>query len=425
MKLVIALLLAAQLSDPAAFVRSLYDADQRNAPDPVYDARSREDVLRTFDTPLADLIWRDLVEADGEVGRFDGHYLYDAQDNEIRNLQVKTIEHGDGRARVVATFEFPSARMSVEFQLVRAGDGDWRIANIVYPHGDYKTYLSGSLPIAIDSEEMAAPLCAKYAEYEIQQSYDPNTDEVDLAEMFANGTDGVRKELGAAFHFVCRAGGIAPAEQWGMLDHLQRMRRGDTDEPLDFCDYATSGHGSTICALRRQDVLEPQLRERYEAVRKRHPLATLNVLRARADAFIEADATWLTEQTRGGTIYPSMEIGTRLHGEETFVDALERHSKNRLAVASEPEAKHADAELNAAYRKRLADIEPCDPEYCDPELPTETDNLRAAQRAWIPYRDAWIAYYLERWRGTASPEALRREIFTQLTRDRTAHLREH
>jgi uncharacterized protein YecT (DUF1311 family) len=50
--------------------------------------------------------------------------------------------------------------------------------------------------------------------------------------------------------------------------------------------------------------------------------------------------------------------------------------------------------------------------------------LRDAQRAWIRYRDAFAAFYVDRWRGAAKAEALRREIVAQLSRERAAELRE-
>ena len=59
------LLLAALSSDPAVFVRSLYEADQRGAADPVYGIHSRAELLKTFEGPIVDRIWRDLVDAQG------------------------------------------------------------------------------------------------------------------------------------------------------------------------------------------------------------------------------------------------------------------------------------------------------------------------------------------------------------------------
>lgn len=279
------------------------------------------------------------------------------------------------------------------------------------------------LAAPIDSDEAAAALCAKYENYQVAIPDGYSEEEaLELGEAFANG-NGAKRDFDAAIHFLCKAN-VAPAELWGMLDHVEQMRRGETDDPLDFCAHVTSGNGSYICSLRRETDLAPELASRYETVRKDAGKTgkALDALRERATAFIEAESHWLTEQTRGGTIYNSVAVGTKLDGEEMFVEALERYSRERAPSATAADEKRADAQLNAAYRKSLSEIEPCPPEHdwCPDEgEPTETDNLRNAQRAWIRYRDAFIAWYIERWRGAAPAETLRREILTQLTRDRT------
>jgi uncharacterized protein YecT (DUF1311 family) len=414
------------LSDPAAFVRTLYENDQRGLPDPVYGVQSREELLRTFDEPLADLIWRDLVDAQGEVGRHDAHYLYDAQDNEVQNLQVRTIENKDGRARVLATFDFPMEKGSAEFHL-RSTDDGWRITNIVWDgdNGSYLDVLQSDFPLPrIEDERAEKALCGRYASYKVAvpENYDPELEGRDLGEMFANG-DGVPQDFSAAIHFLCRDQNLAPAEKRDMLQHVLFMERGQTNDPLDFCAYSTSRDSRIHCAAERKQEEGPALEARYAAVRKTAG-KSLDALRERATAFVEADAHWEAEQSRGGSMYAYAETHTLLDREERFVSLLEQYAKQRAPAATEAEAKRADAELNAAYRKRLAAIEPCDPEYesCDPSIPTEKDNLRAAQRAWIPYRDAWIAWYQDRWRGAASPGALRREILTALARARVAEL---
>jgi uncharacterized protein YecT (DUF1311 family) len=419
----LALLLAVALSDPSAFVRSLYENDQRGGPDPVFSVKSREELRRTFDGPIVDRIWRDLVDAQGEVGRMDAHYLYDAQDNEVKNLNVRIAASDDVQARVLATWEGPSGKGSAEFHLRRTKDG-WRVANIVYPKGNYLQYLEADFPAPTIADERAEnAVCAHYENYRVTvpEDWDAETDSVELAEMFANG-EGVERDFSAAIHFVCRMG-MASAERWSMLEHVLSMERGLTDEPLDFCEFNTSRDGGIICAGRRDDEEGPQQKRRFEAVRARFAGPTLDVLRVKARAFVEADAFWEAEQSRGGTMYVYAETHATLDREGRFLDQLELYTKERAAAATPAELAQADAELNAAYKKRLAGIEPCDPEYSNCTPPLEPENLREAQRAWIPYRDAWIAFYQERWRGTASPAVLRVEIATALTRSRIPDLR--
>ena len=412
--LLIFLLAATLSSDPADLVRELYANAGAVGPDPVYSVTSRKALEQTFEGPIVDLIWRDLIDRQGEVGRMDAHWLFDAQDDDIENLKVETIENAGGRARVRATFDFASLEggRTVEFQLRETAEG-WRISNIGYAGGStYMDILKADFPVPkIEDERSEDALCRMYANYDVPEDAD--------AEMLANG-DGVERDFGAAIHVLCRdEDNMADAERWGMLDHVLRMERGLTDEPLDFCEHATSRYGGIICASRHSDEERPKLRARYEAIRKS---PALEALRKAADAFIEADAHWENETMRGGTIYSYIGVYTELAREEKFIDLLEAHSQERAPAASEADFKQADKELNAAYRKRLADIQPCDPEYESCEGPTESENLRSAQRVWIKYRDAWVAYYQDRWSGAASRDALRREIATRLTRERIKEL---
>ena len=421
--MLLSILLAAVLSsDPAAFVRSLYEANQRDEPDAVYGVKSRDELRRTFDGPIVDLIWRDLVDAQGDVGRMDGHYLYDAQDSEIANLQIRTVENGGGKARVVATFDYPSGSRSAEFRLTGTKDG-WRIENIHWGDANYIDVLQADFPLPLVKDERAEKaVCGMYESYKVTvpEGWDANEEALELAEMFANGNE-VEQDFSAALHFICRASLLADADRWSMLEHVLLMERGQIEEPLDFCNHQTSSHGGIVCAGRHSTGERPQLEARYETIREKAGKA-IEPLRERADAFISADSHYDEEEYRGGTMASYIGTYTTIEREKKFLELLELYSSERAPAASQADFKRADAELNAAYRKHMDGIAPCDAEYVSCEGPSQKDNFKAAQRAWIPYRDAWIAYYQERWRGKAPPEVLKREIATAITKARTAEL---
>jgi uncharacterized protein YecT (DUF1311 family) len=235
-----------------------------------------------------------------------------------------------------------------------------------------------------------------------------------LAEQFANGA-GVKRDFDAAAYFLCRAEEeMAPAEFSGMMEHLQRMRSGEEKEPLDFCQYVTSGYGMSYCANVQYEKVMPELDRRLAALRTRVALKTeLDTARERGLAYARAESERIGEQSRGGTASAAMSLGAEMEQKERLVAALERFTRERAPSSTTAEAKRADDELNAAYREHARDAEPESKTF-----------LRDAQRAWIAWRDAFAAYYAGRWRGTASPEDLRREIITQLTRDRVVKLRD-
>lgn len=244
---------------------------------------------------------------------------------------------------------------------------------------------------------------------------------VELAQKFANG-DGVERDFAVAEYFLCRAADdVAEAELEGMTEHLQRMRRGETEEELDFCDHATSGYASSYCASVLFDEVMPRLDARMDAVRKSVTAReAFDALRERGLAFVRAESERIGIQSRGGTGYAAITLGAEMDAKESFVKSVELWSSQRALPASAAQVKRADNALNETYRAVVRRYDESEEE----EVREWKTFLRDAQRAWIAYRDAFAAYYVERWRGAAPAEELRREIVAQLTADRTGELRD-
>ena len=264
----------------------------------------------------------------------------------------------------------------------------------------------------------AEAICAKYATFKPPAALAAEKECGDdcshrTAEKFANG-DGVERDFDAAEYFLCRAEEqMAYAEFTGMMEHLQAMRRGEENENLDFCDFVTSGYGSTYCANLEYDRVMPRLETKLAS------LETSSALRERGRAYAKREAERIGELSRGGTGYVAFSLGAEIDQMDRLIASLERWSKERAPAADPAITKRADAELNAAYRDALDGIDSAGEDGMDGKT-----LLRDAQRAWIAYRDAFAAHYAERWRGAAGHEALRSEIITQLTRERTKELRE-
>ena len=85
-----------------------------------------------------------------------------------------------------------------------------------------------------------------------------------------------------------------------------------------------------------------------------------------------------------------------------------------MVEEADREFKKADAAMNAAYQEVLG--------YLNPK---ESKSLRAAQRAWLAFRDAEAKFGgLEFDGGTLQPVAMVNTL-TLLTNERAAHLRLH
>jgi uncharacterized protein YecT (DUF1311 family) len=95
-----------------------------------------------------------------------------------------------------------------------------------------------------------------------------------------------------------------------------------------------------------------------------------------------------------------------------FVETLHQVFDDRLPLATELDARTADATLNSIWRKLTAHGEVL------PDAGSITvSGLRTAQRSWIKYRDALVAFTtLETGRGAAV------SLFVKLTRERSDEL---
>jgi uncharacterized protein YecT (DUF1311 family) len=213
---------------------------------------------------------------------------------------------------------------------------------------------------------------------------------------------------------------MAPVEQWSMLDHVERMRLGETADELQYCDHVTSGRGGLFCEQVGQARQSEAEHGKIEAVKKSlgaEAQAKLVPLLAAAGTFGDAEGARIAEDSRGGTAYPSLVVAGTRKVNAGFVRALQARVKARAPKATVQSYTAADRSMNRVYRKGMQAAEACP--TCSEDGGREARAvLREAQRTWIVYRDAWTAFYLARWNGAAPAETLAREIKTLLTRER-------
>jgi hypothetical protein len=235
-----------------------------------------------------------------------------------------------------------------------------------------------------------------------------------LMAIYANGR-GAARNLDAARHFACSQN-YSPAEREGRLAHFAAMQAGTGPaRHFDYCDDITSGaaegqcaaHGERIAAAGRARALAA-LTAHYNPAQR---LAWRRLLHAR-DFYLDAEANG--ETMRGGTAEPAFWIQGRGQSSDVFVDVMQRLHQGRLPTAS---FAVADRTLNEAYAARrrvmVAENGPGEP---DSSMLTPTD-LRSAQRAWLRYRDAFLAFS-----EIAYPATPRDQLAAYLTAKRTTHL---
>lgn len=118
----------AQKAGPDAVVRELYKQhDSKKSP--FFQTKDRAAVDRYFTKKLADLIWKDAVGSEGEVGALGADPLYDAQDTEIKDFKIQADQVDGDQALVLVTFKNFGKAKSLIYNVERE-NGEWKISNI-------------------------------------------------------------------------------------------------------------------------------------------------------------------------------------------------------------------------------------------------------------------------------------------------------
>lgn len=120
---------------PNLIVQNLYAA-QKTGSNPFFQTKSRPLVDRFFTKEFADLIWKDAVAANGEVGAIGFDPLYNAQDTEITAFKIGKPMYGEGNldvADVPVTFKNMGKDETILFRLERNEQKSWKIGDIYYP----------------------------------------------------------------------------------------------------------------------------------------------------------------------------------------------------------------------------------------------------------------------------------------------------
>jgi hypothetical protein len=137
----------AKPANPNVIVKRLYKA-QKAGTGPFFQTKSRAVVDKYFTKSLADLIWKDAVEAKGEVGLLDFDPLYGSQDPRPTDFVIMDTGWGgdakfgpDNEAVVQVTFKTDGKEQMVSFRFHQQKSKIWKIYDIRYPGEAKDTFL--------------------------------------------------------------------------------------------------------------------------------------------------------------------------------------------------------------------------------------------------------------------------------------------
>jgi uncharacterized protein YecT (DUF1311 family) len=269
--------------------------------------------------------------------------------------------------------------------------------------------------IGMPADPEQARLCA-FAEaddWTEESPIDPLVGRAMLMTIYANGR-GAARDLDVAINLACQVDG-APAESHGRVTRLAALKaQGWTGGDFHYCDDVTSGISGGFCAAHGARISEAARDAELARITAAWPddaRRAFEALREAHAAYAEAHA--LGEVDSSGTLRAAFQIGAleELHGE--LLEAVRKLEAGEAPYFSAAQHRIADAALNAAYREALR------ADYGEGIGAVRPEGIRDAQRAWLRYRDAFIAFAAIRY-----PDVERHSIAAWLTRQRTQMLSE-
>jgi uncharacterized protein YecT (DUF1311 family) len=231
-----------------------------------------------------------------------------------------------------------------------------------------------------------------------------------LMQLYANGL-GVKRDLDLATAYACAIDG-APAETESRVAHLQALKVKPAATRFDYCDDITSGLAGGFCAARDAEIAKRGRAVRTAEIVSRIPpaaQASLAVLRKAAAAYVDAHGGEVDES---GTARAQMIIDDEEATREAFTTQLGQLVSGHWPPASAAQATVADAALNRAYFKALTFLA-----SKNNASTVKPQDCRRAQRAWIVYRDSFVAFA-----HAATPNTASEAVVARLTQERTTDL---
>lgn len=240
--------------------------------------------------------------------------------------------------------------------------------------------------IGVARDPVQARQCA-FTQRPTDQMLEPFAGRAMLMTIYANG-EGARRDLDVAIRMACTLEGAEPAEYDRRVTRLARLR--DTrwqGRDFSYCDDIDPGLGTGLCASHRAALARPQREAAQRALIGRwstEQRAAYEPLRRAFEEFVAASASG--DLARGGSSHASLRTRLEQGLRDQFADMLQRLEGGRAPRFTSAQLRTEDLQLNQAYRARIADEQQYDAPGISPE------SIQNAQRAWLRYRDAFLAF---------------------------------
>ena len=257
-------------------------------------------------------------------------------------------------------------------------------------------------------DPVRARQCA-FTQQPTDQMLEPFAGRAMLMTIYANG-EGARRDLDLAIRLACTLEGADPAEYDSRVARLALLRdQRWQGRNFSYCQDIGPGLGTGLCASHRAALARPQREAAQRALIARWTPAQRQAyepLRRAFEEFVAASASG--DLARSGTSYASLRIRLEQGLRDQFADMLQRLEAGRAPSFTSAQLRTEDLQLNQAYRARLADEQQFDAPGITP------DSIQIAQRAWLRYRDAFLAFAAVKY-----PQVPRASLAAWITQNRS------
>ena len=234
-----------------------------------------------------------------------------------------------------------------------------------------------------------------------------------LMVLYANG-DGVDQNKPLAMRFACES----ELEDQGR-DAILAL----PDEPhvsqkkFVYCDEAFTTFEMNFCAAYQDEITAQKRQDQLDALSSHWPQADRDAFAALekvSEDYVQAHGAG--EVYQGGTIRDLRTDGVEEHQRDEFLAAVRKFESGKFPAGTETDAQKADADLNVTYKQALALA--AKQNFAEAAGDIRPEGIQKAERAWLKYRDGWVAFVKVHYPQTSSSSWL-----TLLTRNRYWSLR--
>lgn len=208
-----------------------------------------------------------------------------------------------------------------------------------------------------------------------------------LTVLYANG-EGVEQSKPLAMRFACEAG-LSDDGMSGLLALPAEPHV--TQRKFVYCDHAMTTFDMNFCAQYQGEITAQKRQDALGALSIHWPQAEKTAFAALENASEEyVEAHGAGEVYQGGTIRDLRTDGVEEHQRDEFLAAVRKFESGHLPVGTEADYNKADDDLNATYKSVLELA--AKQNFAEDDGDIRPEGIQKAERAWLKYRDAWVAF---------------------------------